>query len=377
LDLGAIAISGDLNATATLGNITNTGGALAIGVNSTFTAAGGRNVTVANAGNSFGGTVTFSSGGTLNNVTVLDTTVLELEALTLSNNLTATGAGFTQTGALVVLGTATLTATNITLNNPDNDFSTVVVTSGQNASLSDKNAVILDEHNVAGNLNWTAGGAVTQSAALNIVGTTTIDSKGNNVTLDDLTNDFNEAVSVTATDANVALTDINNLSIGAINVGTGTINLAASSINNGSITANSATITAGTMGLTARPTIDVLSNQLLITLSSQNSAGLSGKAVASGKLLVAQPDASQILTLGSFLLEPYTYASGTLLQAQQVIQSESASVVAQQLLEELLAETSKADFFMVPPLLVNIDVEEIGLLEETPPEKKMRRRRNS
>ena len=88
LVLGASTVSGTFAATATAsGDITNTG-ALAITGAATFTAAGGQSITMANSSNNFGSTVTFASGGTLSNVSVLDTTALDLAALSISGNLT-------------------------------------------------------------------------------------------------------------------------------------------------------------------------------------------------------------------------------------------------------------------------------------------------
>jgi hypothetical protein len=82
LNLGAISITGNLLATATAGDITNTG-ALTIGGNSSFVAdAAGASISVNNAGNNFTGSVSFSGAGGLANVTVVDTTALDLGATT-------------------------------------------------------------------------------------------------------------------------------------------------------------------------------------------------------------------------------------------------------------------------------------------------------
>ena len=118
LDLGPITITGALAATATTGNITNAGGTLTIGGNSTFAAsAAGASISVAHAGNTFTGTVTFvPSGGGLANVTVLSTLALNLQALTLSGNLTATSPSMTQSGAVSAGGNVTFAGGTLTLN---------------------------------------------------------------------------------------------------------------------------------------------------------------------------------------------------------------------------------------------------------------------
>src|SRR5258706_399294 len=107
IDLGAIS-SSSLNVTAGAG--VTSSGALLITGNSTYTAADTTSIALTNAANNFGGTVTFASPGTLADVSVLDTTALDLGALSISGNLTVTAAGITQSGALVVPGTASLTA---------------------------------------------------------------------------------------------------------------------------------------------------------------------------------------------------------------------------------------------------------------------------
>jgi len=81
----------------------------------------------------------------------LDTTVLDLQALTLTGDLTATGAGLTQSGGnLVVPVTATFTSTgaanDIVLNTAGNNFGTAVITSGRDATLRDVGAVIFGAH---------------------------------------------------------------------------------------------------------------------------------------------------------------------------------------------------------------------------------------
>ena len=80
----------------------------------------------------------------------------------------------TQSGALTVTGVTTLAAgaaNNITLNNAGNDFSTVAVTSGNNVTLSDTNALILGASTVCGDLGCHGpNGALTQSGALTVDG---------------------------------------------------------------------------------------------------------------------------------------------------------------------------------------------------------------
>ncbi len=123
-----------------------------------------------------------------NNVSLTDANALNLAASTVSGTLTVTSNGvLTQSGALSVTGITTLAAgvsNNITLNNAANNFSTVGVTSGNNVTLTDANALNLGASTVSGTLNVTTNGALTQSGALNVTGTTTLTAgAGNNLTL--------------------------------------------------------------------------------------------------------------------------------------------------------------------------------------------------
>ena len=424
IDLGAGTVTGAFSVTATAGGDITNSGALNISGAATFTAANGRNISVDNVNNIFNSTVTFiASSGTLNNVSILDTTALVMPALTVANNLTAQGAGITQSGTLVVPNIATFTSTganDVTLTSPSNDFGTAAVTSGQNATLVDANAVVLGAHTIAGNLSWTTGGAVTQSAPLNVAGTTTIVSAGSNITLNNAGNDFSGAVAVTG--ANVQIADANVLDIGAstmsgsfaatagggvivsgavnsagsfsssgttfdntagsvtttnspitinhngavslgtIDAGSSSISLSGSTINGGTLTGSSAVISGSTIGLSSQPTLNVTNLNSLI-LTGQDGTGTSGLLQKTAAL--NQPPSENIQSLGTVIIAGFpAYAAGTLKQALQAAQSESATVVMQQLIEKLLEDASKADFFMAPPLLVNIDVENIGLLEE-------------
>ena len=65
-----------------------------------------------------------------------------------------------------------------------NDFSTVGITSGNNVVLNDINALDLGASTVSGTLNVTTNGALTDSGALVVAGTTTLAAgAANNITL--------------------------------------------------------------------------------------------------------------------------------------------------------------------------------------------------
>ncbi|MCM2308168.1 MAG: hypothetical protein NDI91_11980, partial [Sulfuritalea sp.] len=248
LNLGAIGITGDLTATATTGDISNTG-ALTIGGNSSFTAnAVGASIGVANAGNNFTGTVAFGGVGGLANVTVVDVTALDLQATTLSGNLNVTAAGMTNSGALSVTGTTSLTAgagNDITLDSGNNFGGAVTVVSGNNVTLNDTGAIDLAASTVSGNLVITAAGAISDSGNLAITGTTSLTAgAANNITLDNA-NNFGGAVTVVSGD-NVTLNDIGAIDLGASTVSGNLVITAA-----GAITDSGNLAIVGTTNLTA------------------------------------------------------------------------------------------------------------------------------
>ncbi|MCP3951032.1 MAG: hypothetical protein GY697_02240, partial [Desulfobacterales bacterium] len=246
INLGTSNVGGNLTIETDNNDITNSG-ALIIGGNSTFTVndAGGASITVANAGNNFTGPVAFG-GAALANVTVLDTTVLDLQAINQTGNLVVTALGIMDSGVLDVGGITSLTAgsgNNILLDSANDFTGAVSVVSGNNVTLTDANAIDLGASTVSGNLVVTATGNITDSGDLAITGTTTIANAGNSVVLDRVGNDFGGAVAVTGT--GVTLVDVNSIDLGDSTV-TGTYAVTAVGINvTGVVGAAVANLTAG------------------------------------------------------------------------------------------------------------------------------------
>ncbi len=229
LNISASTITGTLSASAISGGITQNG-LLNVSGSATFNAAGGSNVTLGNTSNVFGGSVTFASAGTLNNVTVADSTDFDIGALSVSNTLNVTSAGgnITNSGALIA-NAATFTAVNknVTVNNAGNNFGTVGFTAG-NVTVVDSNGLNLSTSVITGALSATAtAGDITQAGSVNAT-TATFTAVGNNVTLDNASNDFGK---VGFTAGNVTVTDVN------------AINLSASSIDNNLIVTSGGTVT--------------------------------------------------------------------------------------------------------------------------------------
>ncbi|MFC3148159.1 filamentous hemagglutinin N-terminal domain-containing protein [Piscinibacterium candidicorallinum] len=167
------AVSGNLAATAA-GPLTQTA-ALSVGGTSVLNA-GSNAITLANAGNDFGGTVTATGGA----VQITDANALNV-------NLTAASGTLNAGGALGVTG-----STSGALNT-------------SSAGLS------LGATTVGTDLNVVSSGAVTQTGALTVNGATTLNAGGNAVTLSNAANNFVGAVS--ATGGAVQIADVNALNV--------------------------------------------------------------------------------------------------------------------------------------------------------------------
>jgi hypothetical protein len=245
VDFGTSSVGGNLAVTATTGNITQNGGALAVGGTSALTtSANDADITLANTSNALTGAVTLSTAGTAGNATLDNGTKnLVLAASTVNGNLgVTTGGTITQTGALSISGTTSLTTTlantgnvSIVNNAAGTNLGNVLV--GGNFTLTNAGQAITESGTVkvAGNLNLTGsninltngndvfGGTITLNdggsaiinqlgvvnlAATNVTGNLTVTSKssgesfagtfgGNAITLNSATNSFGGALSIT------------------------------------------------------------------------------------------------------------------------------------------------------------------------------------
>ncbi|WP_425523158.1 beta strand repeat-containing protein, partial [Xanthomonas euvesicatoria] len=198
-----------------------------------------------------------ANGGTLRTAGALRGGTVQLtgaNGIALSNTLTAgnalrlnsTNAAIIQTGgALLVAGDTTVDAGSgaITLEAAGNDFQGLLTLSGGASSVRDANALTLGTLNtgnlqvrnsgalnlgvglVDGDLDAASnGGAVTQSGALTVTGSTRINSSGAAIALTDADNDFQAAVSLSGGAASVrdrnALV-LGNLEVDALDVASG------------------------------------------------------------------------------------------------------------------------------------------------------------
>jgi len=303
----------------------------AVNINGSFTTAGTQtytgavtltgNSTLTGASENFAG---ITGGG--NNLTVSGNatygTVSGVAILSNTGSATFNGAAnigtlnevgvITQTAPITVSGTTTIASgagNNIILNNIGNDFGTVIITSGNNVTLTDKNALNFGTSTVSGMLNVTTGGSITQTAAtaIAVAGTTTLAAgNGNNITLNNAGNDFS-TVSI-ASGNNVTLADKN-----ALVLGTSTVSGALTVTASGAITQAGPVAVTGTTTLAAGTGND-------ITLSNTGNV-FSTVAVTSG---------SDVVLTGSTSVDlgPVNISGGLTVSANGGNITESGSVAA-------------------------------------------------
>ena len=182
-------------------------------------------VTLTNATNDFS-VIGFASA---DNVSVVNSTLLTLSTSVINGNLSVTASGFIgQDAALSVAGATTLAAgstNDIMLGNTANDWSTIAVTSADDVSISDANALTLDATAVSDDLTLNAGGALTQAGGATVPGATS--ATGAPVALDHPGNDFGGAVAVTSSGSSAAaITDANDLTLDSSSSGGGLTTIA-------------------------------------------------------------------------------------------------------------------------------------------------------
>ncbi|HUR45555.1 MAG TPA: hypothetical protein VMZ27_06695, partial [Candidatus Saccharimonadales bacterium] len=289
ISAGTSLIFGGLNVTTPTGGIDDSGsGNLVVFGSSTLDAGAANNINLDNAGNDFN-TVSITSG---KDVTLRDVSGLNLGNLAVSGNLGVTAGGLVDltgagastvggtlgitssgindsgSGSLSVNGVTTLAAgaSDITLDN-NNNFSTVVINSGNNVTLKDQNAINLGNLALTGNLGVTAGGLVdfvgtgastvggnvavstptggitdSGSGTLNFAGTTTLDAgAANNITLD---NNNNLNVVTINSGKDVVLNDVDAITVG------GNVSGNLNTVSGGGTTFNTLGV-SGNLGATA------------------------------------------------------------------------------------------------------------------------------
>lgn len=251
-DINGIVLAGvNLGATGTLTVNANTGGGsgtitqtAAITAGATTLDAGDDrfdddgevdgSINLLDPGNSFGSISVTDA----HNVSILDTTQITSGGIEADGELRLDSvSGVSTINALEVGGTTDINASgaNVFITSDNNTFGGAVMVDGATVDIhADSGGIDLGSSNISGNFDLTSAGAVTDSGAVKVTGTTDIDAAGFEVTLNNDGTDFDGVVNVSGT--NVTLIDADSLQLGDIDA---TVALTAEA-KSGSITDNNA-----------------------------------------------------------------------------------------------------------------------------------------
>jgi filamentous hemagglutinin family protein len=218
-------------------------------------------------GTIIGGTLTLAAGATnsitldaatndintivvtsANSIDIEDANSIILGNIDIANNATITANGtITDSGTLTIPGNFNLSGTDITLNNPTNNFDTVAVSTGNNVLLIDTDAITLGTSSISGTFNVTAGGSISQSGALTVTGlpTFTVTAANSDILLATSANNF----STTPVFSTSGVGTIQDLSLRNISV-TAALPTFSSGLRNVTLTFNNAAMALPTLALT-------------------------------------------------------------------------------------------------------------------------------
>lgn len=369
LILGTSSISGTLDVTAG-GSLTETG-ALTVASTPTFTfTTANSDFSLASQANNFSTTPVITDNGNVRDLLLRNTnatavvptlpsglraltltfnnaTSLTLPAVTLTGNLSATASGpITQSGALIVNGVGTTAtfaagaANNIILDNTSNDFTTAIITTGNNVNLRDTNALALAGiSTISGTLDITTNGALTQSGtlAVTVTGLTSLDTNSNNITLSSANNNFSSLKVISGN--NVNLRDANALVLDTINAG-GTLTVQT----NGALTQTGPVVATGLATLIAGA-----GNDISLTDPSNN---FSTVTITSGKNVNLRNLNSLILGAATVSGTLDVTAEGTISQSGILSITSTPTFTVTAANSDILLGTS-ANLFTVSPIFTN------------------------
>ncbi len=249
VDLAASTVGGNLSATATTGNITDSAAITVTGGASYVTLADNATITVDNQ--AVTGAFAVTTNGTTGHATITNATGVTLATSTVDGNLTvtATNGNITDTGTVTVSGNASYTAstadTGITLDTQAVAGQFTLNTSGTSgdASITNATAVVLAASSVGGDLGVTATtGGITDSGTVSVAGNASFTTTAENATIvvNQLAVDGTIAATTDGTAGHATIVNDAGVNLGASNVGG---NLTATAIT-GDIT-DSGTVTVG------------------------------------------------------------------------------------------------------------------------------------
>ncbi|MEK7217053.1 MAG: hypothetical protein AAB289_15825, partial [Chloroflexota bacterium] len=254
LNLGAGTVAGNLVAsTNAAGAVTQTGSLTVTGT-SNINAGLASDIALNSLGNDFQGAVSLTGANTgivdanaltlgtlaVTNVDATSTGALNLGTGTVLGNIGAisNGGAVTQSGPLTVGNVTNINAGagNITLTQATNDFQgRVSVAAGGALQITDANAINLDASVTS--MTVIASGAVTQTAANIVTGTTSVNAGTGAITWTNAGNNFIGAVTLTG--GTTQITDQNALTLGTLATGALTANsTGALDLGSGTVTGN-------------------------------------------------------------------------------------------------------------------------------------------
>ncbi len=312
------------------GPITDSG-VLTVGGTSSFTnSLANQSITLDTATNALSGVINFSTTGTGDVTLDNGTTATNLGTVSVGGNLSVTaGNVITDSGVLTVGGTSSFTTDvanqSITLDTPTNALTGAVTfnTSGTGGVTLDNGttAVDLATSSVGQNLTITTGGAITDSGALTVGGTSsfTTDLANQSITLDSATNALSGAVSFTTSGTgDASLTNNTSTTLAASTVGDIlTVNATGGgstlTVNGGAVNATSILLTADndiTLDSGTVLTASGSGNSLTIATTNNgdfiNNAGAGALSASSGRWLIYSSDPATT-TLGGLVPDKKRY----------------------------------------------------------------------
>lgn len=325
----------------------------------TLTAGNGQDIIVSSAGNTFGGAVTFvASTGTLANVSVTDLTAFDLQALTVTNNLTAiSGGALTDSGNLSVAGLATLGGASINIGGAGEttNFGSLRFISTGAVSIQEDSSTLLSGSGSAGSLTLASSAGITNDASAAVAVSGNANFSGTSITLGTFAGDsmnfgsltFSSAGTVTISedsstllsgtstasilaltsaaginnDASANLTVTNNANLSGTSITLGTT--PGDIVNFGSLTFNS----AGAVAITEDSSTLLTGGNTAASLALGSAAGITNAASAS---LGAAGNASftgTSITLGAETGDSMNFGSLTFNSAGAVVIAEDSSTL--------------------------------------------------
>jgi autotransporter-associated beta strand protein len=292
ITLGTGTLTGSLTARALGGTVTQAAGGLTVAGNVTLQASAG--ITLGDAGNRFGGTVTVSGAAT----TLTNGAALRLGTSSVSGNLVVTSSGaLTQVGTLTVSGTSAFDAGSgdITLTLGGNAFGGAVALRGGTAQITTGSALRLGVLDVGALMVQSAGGldlgsgrvggtlqarsqgaTLTQTGGLSVGGVASLDAGGGDIGLTAASNSFGGVVDLAGRD--VALSSAGVLRLGSFSARDLTLSAGGNLVlGSGSVSGDLQAATRGTSisqtgGLTVQGTAAFLADGNLVDLVIDNPA---------------------------------------------------------------------------------------------------------